>query len=125
MMGGRRGSSPKGGNKSPSKVTADMLYGIAPVEGALKAGRRRLERLYLKTGRASPRLAALRELAAGHGLTVSEADAPELERLSGAGSHQGAVLRCGSLPPRTEAECLALGKVGQALLVFDMPEALQ
>lgn len=120
-------SAPAGGTKhsaltgkkqnSSSKGSAEMLYGIAPVEEALKAGRRRLERLHLKTGRASPRLAALRDLATGHGLTVSEADAPELERLSGSGSHQGAVLRCGPLPPRTEAECLALGKGGQALLV--------
>lgn len=94
-----------------------MLYGIAPVREALRAGRRRMERLILKTGRPSPRLAELRELADERDLGVSEADAPELDRLSGEATHQGALLRCGPLPTRTEAECLALAGGGQALLV--------
>jgi len=48
----------------------DILYGISPVEGALRAGRRRLGRLHLKSGRLSPRLAVLRGLAARRGSEV-------------------------------------------------------
>ena len=115
---GRNPASPRGGKQRPAAgAGSELLYGIAPVEGALRAGRRRLERLYLKTGRPSPRLANMRELAGQLGLPVTEADAPELERLGGTATHQGVVLRCGALPPHSESQCLALARSGEALLV--------
>lgn len=95
----------------------DILYGISPVEGALRAGRRRLGRLHLKSGRLSPRLAVLRGLAAERGIALSERDPAEMERLCGSGAHQGAALSCGPLPTRGEAECLRLGRQPDALLV--------
>jgi 23S rRNA (guanosine2251-2'-O)-methyltransferase len=95
----------------------DILYGISPVEGALRAGRRRLARLYLKSGRLSPRLAVLRDLAAERGIPMTERDPAEMERLCGSGTHQGAALSCGTLPARGEAECLRLGRQPNALLV--------
>lgn len=108
----RRQSAPPAARKS-----REILYGISPVEAALGARRRRLERLYLKTGRPSPRLARLRELAEGQGLPVSELPPAELEKLCGSGTHQGAALACGPLPLRLEADCLQLVRRELPLLV--------
>ncbi len=84
---------------------------------ALEAGRRRLQHLYLRAGRPSEKLAALRDRAAARGLPVSELSVAELAKLSGTSGHQGVVLRCGALPVGDEAGCLALGAGESPLLV--------
>ncbi len=98
----------------------EHLYGINPVEAALRAGRRRLGQLYLKTGRPAGRPAALRELAAEKGLRVGELEPAELEKRCGSPDHQGAVLRCGALSPQGEREWLAAPvREDSLLLVLD------
>ncbi|MCZ6557881.1 MAG: 23S rRNA (guanosine(2251)-2'-O)-methyltransferase RlmB [SAR324 cluster bacterium] len=95
----------------------EMLYGINSVAGAMQARRRRLARLYLKAGRPSSRLSGLRTQAEELGLTVTELSSGELEVLCGSSGHQGAVLACGALPVRLEAECLRLAGRGLPLLL--------
>ena len=86
---------------------AEFLYGINSARAALGAGRRRLTRLHLKSGPASSKLAALRQLAAERGISVREATPPELEEICGSPNHQGAVLHCGPLPLLDEARALS------------------
>ena len=76
--------------RRPVAPPEEMLYGINPVEAALRVGRRRLSHLYAK--RAPGRLEEVRALAEGHGLSVTPATDQELERLCGSPDHQGAVL---------------------------------
>jgi len=100
----RRKSAPRG------PIPRELLYGLAPVQAALSAGRRHLRRLSLKGGKLSPRLAELHALAAERGVSVEERSAPELEQLCGSATHQGAVLACGPLPLGDEAGALALAE---------------
>lgn len=109
LRGKRRGPPPP----PPERV----LYGLNPVEAALEARRRTLERLYLKAGRPSERLARLRWLAQSAGVPVLEAAAADLELLGGSADHQGAVLQCGPLPAGDEAAALAVPPDDRPVLV--------
>lgn len=102
---------------SRERPGGEFLYGINPVEAALRAGRRPLGQLFLKTGRPGERLAALRALAEGRGLRVGELEPAELERRGGSPDHQGALLSCGALPALGERECLAAPVTERALLL--------
>lgn len=117
------GKAARGSARGKASPAASVLYGINPVEAALRAGRRRLTELLLQRGPPSDRLSRLRELTAAPGIPVSEHSAPHLQALCGSPDHQGALLRCGPLPLLNEAAALALagqqwrGVSGPPLLV--------
>lgn len=96
---------------------AEVLYGINPVEAALAAGRRRLDRLLVKQGRPSPRLRRILERAGQLSLPMSEFPTGELAEKCGSPNHQGVALHCGPLPVGEEKSCLALAAGGAPLLV--------
>ena len=85
-----------------------MLYGLNAVEAALISRNRTLERLYLKEGRLTPRLAAVGTLAGEAGVGISSVSPADLDKTCGSDSHQGCALVCGPLPTRGEQDCLAL-----------------
>ncbi len=68
----------------------DVLYGVHPVEEAIRAGGRRLDHILLARD-ASARLTRLAESARAAGVRVSIAPAAELTRLAGTDAHQGVV----------------------------------
>ena len=68
----------------------EVLYGLHPVEEAIRSGARRLDHILLSR-EPSPRLARLAELARTAGVRVSLANAAELTRLAKTDAHQGAV----------------------------------
>ncbi len=90
--GRRRGGPGAAGGGS------EWLYGINPVEAALREGRRSLSALALREGRPSPRLQALAALAGERGLPLEMLSPRDLEARCGSPSHQGVLLRCGPLP---------------------------
>lgn len=75
-----------------------MLYGIAPVEQALRHRRRVLERLFVKQGDRNERVRAIVAQAEAAGVPVVETRADDLARRAESTVHQGVVLACGALP---------------------------
>lgn len=89
---------------------AELLVGVHPIREALRAGRRRLDRLVVRAQSRSPRpeLAELIELARGAGVAVAELDADRFDRLVPPDlPHQGAALEAGPLPEVDLAELAA------------------
>jgi 23S rRNA (guanosine2251-2'-O)-methyltransferase len=67
----------------------EWLYGVAPVEEALRAGRRRVREIWVASHRRDSRMRSLLSLA--RGLDVHRTNTLELSRLSRGGNHQGVV----------------------------------
>lgn len=95
----------------------EHLYGVNPVEAALRAGRRRLGALLLRRGQMSARVEALRDLAVERGVRVTELEPADLERRCASSHHQGVGLACGPLPVLGERECLGAAPGERALLL--------
>jgi 23S rRNA (guanosine2251-2'-O)-methyltransferase len=76
----------------------DILYGIHPVEEALKAGRRKLHEVFLATDRASKRLQAIQYSAAAKNIVVQRTTFARLNRLTEGAQHQGVAARVGPFP---------------------------
>lgn len=108
---------PPSSRRGPPERPPGGLYGINPVEEALRQGRRTLHRLYFREGRPSRRLDALRHLAAARGVPVSEEPGARLEHRCGSAQHQGAVLACGPLPVGDEHDALARARRPGALVL--------
>ena len=68
----------------------EVLYGLHPVEEAIKAGGRRLEYVLLSRDR-SPRIDALAELCRAAGIRVSLQTKDQLTKIAKTDAHQGAV----------------------------------
>lgn len=99
-----------------------MLYGINPIQAALRHQRRQLRRLYVRAADASPRLLETVELAATAGVETREVDADELEKRAQSPQHQGLVLDCGELPKMSLKEWLATAPDRTSLLALDQIE---
>ena len=112
-----RRTRPTRGSAAPPSREKQLLYGIRPVQEALRAGRRACRRLVLKTDVQSQRLDELRALAEARGLPVVEARPGELERLCGDAAHQGALLEAGPLAPLDARAALDLSLADAPLLV--------
>jgi 23S rRNA (guanosine2251-2'-O)-methyltransferase len=79
--------------------THDWLTGFHSVREALRAGRRELDRLWLRDGKQRDEHAELADLARTRGVLVEIVDAMTLtERVDSDGNHQGVALRAGPLP---------------------------
>ena len=90
---------------------AELLVGVHPIREALRARRRRIDRLLLRAQARAPRpeLVELVELARGAGVAVAELDPTRFDRLVPPDlPHQGVGLEAGPLPDVTLAELAAL-----------------
>ncbi len=81
-----------------ARTTTEILYGVHPLEEALRAGRRTFESIYIRAGRAERRLATIAAAAVRHQILVQTVDEAHLRRLVGHGGHQGVCARVTSLP---------------------------
>jgi 23S rRNA (guanosine2251-2'-O)-methyltransferase len=96
----------------------DVLYGIGPVLEALRAGRRRVHRLWIAEGRGHDRrLEELLRLARAAGAATSGAARDELTRRAAGGVHQGVVAEAEPLPRVELDTVLAAGRDRPALVV--------
>ena len=89
----------------------ELLVGIHPIREALRAGRRRLDRLVVRAQDRTPRpeLAALLELARAGGVPIAEFEPDRFDRLAPSDlPHQGAALEAGPLPNVELAELGAM-----------------
>ncbi|HEY6000333.1 MAG TPA: 23S rRNA (guanosine(2251)-2'-O)-methyltransferase RlmB [bacterium] len=99
---------------------AGIVYGVHPVEEALRSGRP-IETLYLAEGARGGRLRAIEELARGRGVAVRRLDARALDRMAAGGVHQGVAAEVGARPA-AELEDVLAGLAGRAealLVVLD------
>jgi 23S rRNA (guanosine2251-2'-O)-methyltransferase len=114
-----RRSSPR----DPATASTQWLTGLHPVREALRAGRRRLDCLWLREGHPRPEQLELVELARKAGVEIEEVSASKLEqRAEGDSNPQGVALRVGPLPELTLADLLdraAEVGPGSRLLVLD------
>ncbi len=91
------------GTRRPAEGGRDLLHGLHVIEEALKARRRRLDHLWIRSGPARPELAGLVDLARSAGVPVEQTDLDQLLESRGkadghAINHQGALLEAGALP---------------------------
>ncbi len=78
----------------------EYLYGLHPIEEALRARRRELHRLLIRRGPSRSELEPAVGMAREQGVPVQQADLEELARLAGSGEAnlQGVLLEAGPLP---------------------------
>jgi 23S rRNA (guanosine2251-2'-O)-methyltransferase len=76
----------------------EILYGIHPVEEALRAGRRKFDEIFLSHNRAPKRLQAIEYSAAQKSIPVQRISDARLNQLSEEASHQGVAARVGRFP---------------------------
>ncbi len=100
------------------KGVKGVLYGVHPVEEALRSGTRTVGVLNLAEGARAGRLREIEELARSRGLKVRRVDLHTLDRLVAGAVHQGVVLEAGPRPAPDLDEVLAgLAGADEALLV--------
>ena len=91
--GDSRASRPKGAGAT------EWLYGVHPVREALRAGRRRLVRLWIREGARRPDHEALLTLADQAGVATEWVDRDRIDACAGPDAQtQGVALECGPLP---------------------------
>ncbi len=96
---GRSGKRRRAREGSARHAGPDLLLGVRPVEEALRAGRREIRRLLLRSGRGGDERRALRELAEERGIPVEDLPSRDFDaRVAPAESHQGVALDAGALP---------------------------
>jgi 23S rRNA (guanosine2251-2'-O)-methyltransferase len=71
-----------------SQAHSGIIYGVHPVEEALRSGRP-VETLHLAEGARGGRLRVIEELARARGVAVRRVDARALDRMAAGGVHQG------------------------------------
>lgn len=81
-----------------ASAATEILYGVHPLEEALRAGRRTFECLYVRQGQAERRLAAIAKDAVRCDIPVRSVDEARLRRLVGHSGHQGLCARVSTLP---------------------------
>lgn len=100
------------------------MTGQHAVREALRARRRRLDRLLLRSGSRRPEFEELASLARAASVEVAEVDGPQFDRLIESGeNHQGVALRAGPLPEQSLVELLEIAsrktEGGRRLLALD------
>lgn len=75
-----------------------MLYGINPVLEALKAGRRRMDSVFLAEGKLAGRLLDIKQLAEAKGIGVTSVRESELKEIAGTQNHQNVAAQVGDYP---------------------------
>lgn len=99
----------------------EKLLGPNSILEALRAGRRNLEKIYIRKGRQGPKIAEIISLAKIKGIIIKLAERDELNRVSGTPFHQGIMAIAAGVPYLEPEEILALAKVKQSpfFLVLD------
>lgn len=118
----RRRAAGAGPERREERSGRERLVGVHPVEEALRARRRRLDRLLLRRGGGPLReaLRALALLAEQAGLAVEELAAAEFDRLAPPGlPHQGVVLEAGPIPELALDEVLPAPGEAALLVALD------
>ncbi len=87
-------------------AATEILYGVHPLQEALRAGQRRFDTLYIRRGRPERRLASIAAAAADRRISVQYTDESDLRKLVGHGGHQGLCARVGPLPVWSQARLL-------------------
>ena len=106
----RRPRRGRDSERAPRRESEGWIYGIHPVREALRARRRRLERVRLRDGAPHPELEAIVQLAAEHGVPVERVPRPRLdEGLPPGVQSQGVALEAGPLPELGLRDWLAAG----------------
>jgi len=119
----RGGRERRPGGAPGARGEVELLYGIHPVLEALRARRRRLLALRLRSGPARAELAALLEAAGAAGVRVEQVSAGELAAGLGEGvNHQGVVLAAGPLPLVELAGLCTAGPSPRTLVALDQVE---
>ncbi|MBJ20008.1 MAG: 23S rRNA (guanosine(2251)-2'-O)-methyltransferase RlmB [bacterium] len=89
-------------------VSSDWIYGFHPVREALRAGRRRLECLWLRAGSARADHDELSTLARDAGIPVEIVERAAIDELAGSEAQtQGVALRAGPIPELSLDELIA------------------
>ena len=103
-----------------SQPRTDVVYGVHPVEEALRSGRP-IGALHLADSVRGGRLREIEDLARARGIKVRRVDARTLDRLAGGGVHQGVVAAVEARRTRDLDEVLAslAGIDGAAIVVLD------
>jgi 23S rRNA (guanosine2251-2'-O)-methyltransferase len=81
-----------------ASASTEILYGIHPLEEALRAGRRDFQTIYLRQGRTGPSLRTITAAAARRQIPVETVDEARLRRMVGHAGHQGICARVSALP---------------------------
>ncbi len=76
----------------------EVLYGIHPVAEALLAGRRRVEQVFIVSGKRPPRLSVILTTAEKQGIPVRELPARQIQQMAGDAAHQGIAAQVGRYP---------------------------
>lgn len=98
----------------------ERLYGVHPVREALRAGRRRCRRLWIRSGELSPALRELAAAAEAAGVECRREGREALrQRIAGDDNPQGVVLEAGPLPELGLAELLARSGSPRCLVALD------
>ncbi len=114
----RRSSGPR-----TNAAAMDWIYGFHPVREALRAGRRKLVRLWLRAGAPRPDHAEVADLAARAGIPVETVDRAAIDDLVGSDVQtQGVALQAGAIPELSLAALIDLapssrGSVGGRRIV--------
>jgi 23S rRNA (guanosine2251-2'-O)-methyltransferase len=81
-----------------ARASTEILYGVHPLEEALRADRRTFHRVYILKGPAEQRLTAIAAEARKRKIAVQRVDGERLRRLVGHSGHQGICARVAALP---------------------------
>jgi 23S rRNA (guanosine2251-2'-O)-methyltransferase len=90
-----------------TRAATEILYGIHPLEEALRAGRRSFAAVYVREGRTGDRLRNILTEATRRAIPVKTMDDNGLRRLVGHRDHQGVCARVGVLPVWDQDRLLA------------------
>lgn len=111
-------------DRRAGQTSDQWLTGLHAVREALRARRRRLDRLLLRAGRSRPEFEELANLARAADVVVLEVEGEELDRrIESEENHQGVALKAGPLPELSLAELIDVAanktKGGRRLLALD------
>lgn len=108
--GKRRGGSRRRGDR-PGE--SDWLYGLHPVREALRAGRRKIARVWLRDGAERAGLSEIAELARSSGVLVEAVPRRAIdERIAPEAQSQGVAAEAGPLPESSLADLLGQAAAG-------------
>ena len=119
-----RGARERGpGVARDPRAASEHVYGIHPVAEALRARRRRLLRLRVRSGTGGAELLPLLDAARSAGVPIEEVSAAELSARAGeSANHQGVCLEAGPLPTLELESLAALGASPRTLVALDQVE---
>lgn len=108
-----------------AKERTEILFGLHPVEEALKAGRRVLETIYVHQGKPDARLGDLLRLAEARRIPVRFVDETQIKSLTGDSRHQGVCARAGPLPLADLSQVAAAAESGDPAPLLVLLDNLQ